>query len=350
MTDWVQIRQQVRRLGVILGAALLSVSLIFGALPQPGPVQAAGPELQLTVLPLTLVFPTLTPTRTPTPINVGNFIWDDLDGDGRQDAGEPGLAGVQVQLWNAAKSTLYGATTTNASGIYTLVAPVPGDYRVRVILPAGAFFTGKDLAGGDDLLDSDINSGGLDAGFTDVYTFASNLISITSIDGGIIPFKTPTPTRTPTPINLGNFVWHDTNANGIQDAGEPGVAGVIVQLWSPTKTQLYASATTNASGIYTVVAPIPGDYRIRVIVPIGASIAPKQQGGDATKDSDINPSGSNAGFTDSFNIASNVISITSLDIGLLSVPATLVNPTMTPTPFGTPAPMNQRVYLPALTR
>ncbi|MBK8420736.1 hypothetical protein [Candidatus Villigracilis saccharophilus] len=29
---------------------------------------------------------------TNTPINIGNFVWDDLDQDGTQDAGEPGLA------------------------------------------------------------------------------------------------------------------------------------------------------------------------------------------------------------------------------------------------------------------
>ena len=44
--------------------------------------------------------------RTPTPINVGNFVWHDLDHDGRQDAGEPGLAGITVQLWNGAKTQM----------------------------------------------------------------------------------------------------------------------------------------------------------------------------------------------------------------------------------------------------
>ena len=78
----------------------------------------------------TLVFPTS--TRTPTPINVGNFVWDDLDADGRQDAGEPGLAGVTVQLWNAAKTQLVHSAVTNATGNYSLVAPTPGDYRVQI--------------------------------------------------------------------------------------------------------------------------------------------------------------------------------------------------------------------------
>ena len=128
---------------------------------------------------------------------------------------------------------------TNASGNYSLVAPTPGGYRVRVVLPsAGDQFSPKDNAAAGDTLDSDINPSGASLGFTDIYTFASNVISITSIDAGLIVFRTPTPTRTPTPINVGNFVWDDLDGDGRQDAGEPGLAGITVQLWNSAKTQL----------------------------------------------------------------------------------------------------------------
>ena len=288
---------------------------------------------------VTFIFPTA--TRTPTPINVGNFVWDDIDGDGRQDAGEPGLAGVSVQLWNAAKTQLIDTAVTNASGIYSLTAPTPGDYRVRVILSSGDLFTLKDNAV-DDLTDSDINPTGVDAGFTHIYTFANNLISITTIDAGIIKFRTPTPTRTPTPINLGNFIWRDLNGNGNQDAGEPGAPGVTVQLWNEAKTQLIASTVSNASGNYSLIAPVPGNYRIRVVLPnVGVSFSPIDLGSSDLSDSDINPSGINLGFTNTITIASNVISITSLDAGLLNyVPPTA---TVTPTP---PALMNNSIFIP----
>ena len=53
--------------------------------------------------------------------------------------------------------------------------------------------------------------------------------------------------------SVGNFVWLDYNQNGVQDAGEPGVAGATVTL---TGTDIFANAinlttTTNASGNYT---------------------------------------------------------------------------------------------------
>ena len=50
-----------------------------------------------------------------------------------------------------------------------------------------------------------------------------------STDGAVVRggSVTPTPTCTPTPIQIGNFVWDDLYGNGIQDAAEPGVAGVL---------------------------------------------------------------------------------------------------------------------------
>ena len=303
-------------------------------------------------------FRTPTPTRTPTPVNIGNFVWDDLDQDGAQDAGEPGLAGVTVQLWNPAKNNMIDQATTNASGIYTLIAPTPGDYRVRVVLPGFSdAFSPKNMAAGDDTKDSDINSSGVDLGFTDTFNIASNVISTTIYDAGIIKFRTPTPTRTPTPINIGNFVWNDVNANGIQDAGEPGLSGITVQLWDDAKTNLIDTTVTNASGNYVLIAPIPGSYRVRVLKPAGASYSPINQGANDTKDSDVIAlivSGS-YGFTDTITIASNVISITSIDAGLTNVPATATPtppPTKTPTPtLGPPQPANEwKINLPFVIR
>lgn len=324
-------------LSIAMGLAILSIvhsstgSLVMAEGDAPFSADAA----------LATPTPTRTPTRTPTPINVGNFVWLDLDADGRQDPGEPGIAGVTVQLWNSTKTALIDSAVTNANGNYTLVAPTPGNYRVRALLPAtGDQFSPKDSAAAGDLLDSDINTAGTNFGFTDIYVFANNLISITSIDIGIIKFFTPTPT--PTPINIGNFIWDDANNNGRQDAGELGVANVTVQLWNANTNQLIDTAVTNANGNYTVVAPIPGNYRVRVLLGIGSSFAPKDAGiaTDLT-DSDCNTDGVNLGFTDVFNLASNVISTVIYDCGLRGPYATATattQPTNTPTTTPTSTP------------
>jgi hypothetical protein len=304
--------------------SLATITLTRTSTPDGRPVEVAqGDEIAAA-----------TATRTPTPINVGNFVWDDIDGDGRQDAGEPGMAGITVQLWNSAKTSLIDSAITNASGIYSVIAPLPGNYRVRVLLPNPSDeFSPKDMAGGDDLKDSDINPSGADFGFTDSFNLASNVISITTKDAGIKIFRTPTPTRTPTPINVGNFVWDDVDGDGNQDAGEPGMAGITVQLWNSAKNDLIDSAITSVSGIYSVTAPLPGDYRIRVILPSPSDqFSPKNMAADDLKDSDINPSGADIGFTDVYTFASNLISITTIDAGIIRY--------RTPTPTRTPTPIN----------
>jgi hypothetical protein len=118
---------------------------------------------------------------------IGNFVWSDIDRDGIQDAGEGGISGVSVELWNSARTIRYGASTTNAEGKYGVVARGTDTYRVRFIKPAGpTSFSPKD-AGGDDARDSDAIASGVDAGWTDEIFVASNLISTTLVDAGIRP-------------------------------------------------------------------------------------------------------------------------------------------------------------------
>ncbi|MBB5209268.1 hypothetical protein HNQ52_002831 [Chiayiivirga flava] len=221
------------------------------------------------------------------------------------------MAGVTVQLWNGAKTALLDVAITNASGGYTLIAPGPGEHRVRVLLPSdpGAGFAPKDQ-GGSDLTDSDINPSGTHLGFTDIYTFASNVTSINTIDAGIF---------IPEPITVGNSVWQDLDADGAQDFGEPGLANVSVQLWNSTKTSLLDTAITNSNGRYTLTAPGPGNYCVRVLQPLFDTVrfSPKDEGADDTRDSDINPTGTDFGFTDIYAFGTSVVSITSIDAGLV---------------------------------
>ena len=56
---------------------------------------------------------------------IGDRVWWDVDGDGEQDAGEPGISGVDVTLAPG------GSTTTNASGLYTFTV-APNTYTVAI--------------------------------------------------------------------------------------------------------------------------------------------------------------------------------------------------------------------------
>lgn len=54
----------------------------------------------------------------------------------------------------------------------------------------------------------------------------------------------------PQPIEIGNRVWVDVNKNGIQDAQEAPLSGVVVELVDSTTNSLVERATTNTRGEY----------------------------------------------------------------------------------------------------
>ncbi|OPZ10393.1 MAG: Serine-aspartate repeat-containing protein D precursor [Alphaproteobacteria bacterium ADurb.BinA280] len=240
--------------------------------------------------------------------NIGNLVWMDSNRNGVQDSGEVGIQDVTVQLWNGTRTELLASTVTSGSGTYVLQGATNTALRVRALLPNASLRYSPMDAGGSDVLDSDVFASGDEAGFTAAFTLASNVISITSIDIGMM---------LPQQANLGNLVWEDLDRDGIQDAGESGILGATLQLWNSGMSQLFASTTSNSVGVYTLLTPEPGDYRVRIIPPTGYALAPKDQGGSDLLDSDFNMF-SPAGFTDTYVIASNVISVTHIDAGLIS--------------------------------
>lgn len=79
------------------------------------------------------------------------------------------------------------------------------------------------------------------------------------------------------PIEIGNRVWRDNNNNGVQDPGEPGIAGVQVRLFNSSNV-LVGTAVTDANGEYyfvgsTVVDPNTTDNVGQVNGGIGFSTA-----------------------------------------------------------------------------
>jgi hypothetical protein len=95
---------------------------------------------------------------------VGNYIWNDLDRDGVFDAGEPGVPGVTVRLYQpgpdgqpgTADDVLVATVTTDANGFFEFTGLPTGDYFFQVTLPTGFNFTIRDQ-GGNDNNDSDVD-------------------------------------------------------------------------------------------------------------------------------------------------------------------------------------------------
>lgn len=56
------------------------------------------------------------------------------------------------------------------------------------------------------------------------------------------------------PFLLGDYVWADADFDGVQDAGEVGIPGVVVYLVDPSGV-IVASTTTDADGLYSFEVP-----------------------------------------------------------------------------------------------
>jgi hypothetical protein len=157
------------------------------------------------------------------PASVGDYVWLDENWDGVQDPGEAGIPNVQVQLLNS-NGTVIATTVTDINGLYLFSDLPPGTYTVRVStnsLPAGlaANQTFDPDAVRDHRTTVTLASG--DAIRT--ANFGYNWRPPNSVLGAI-----------------GDRVWVDANANGVQDPGEPGIPNVRVRLY----TDSAATATT----------------------------------------------------------------------------------------------------------
>ena len=205
--------------------------------------------------------------------SIGDLVFNDLDRDGIQDPGEPGIEGVTVTLYDSA-GTPVGSTVTDGTGSYVFTGLAPGDYSVGfpTTLPNGVVLSTPDL-GGNDATDSDAN---VTTGRTPTITLTAGQ-NVTSVDAG---YNSPLG-------SIGNFVWLDVDRDGIQDAGEPGIEGVTVTLYDSAGASI-GTTLTDSSGFYAFPDLAPGTYSVGLPTTVGAGLVPTtaDAAGD-TVDSDI---------------------------------------------------------------
>lgn len=189
---------------------------------------------------------------------VGDTVWFDTNADGVQDPGETGIAGVVLNLYAEVGGPILGSAVTGDSsagvwqacrlnntgldedGLYCFGIEESGTYYVEVapenFEPGGAL---EGLLGsGDDTLRNEVVDD-----------------NVLTYDFGYYP-----------PLgSLGDRVWLDSDADGVQDLDEPGINGVTVELYD-VGGSLVGSTVTSGDGEYLFDALEPGDYTVVVVV------------------------------------------------------------------------------------
>jgi hypothetical protein len=176
--------------------------------------------------------------------SIGDTVYNDTNGNNTQDTGETGISGVTVNLVGAGPDGQFGTaddltrtTTTNGNGIYSFPGLAAGNYRVTVNNPAG--LTATQTQPNAIALGNNQNINTVDFGFTRQSSGVSS---------------------------IGDIVFNDTNGNGVQDQGEPGISGVTINL-RDSSGNIVATTTTNSSGNYSFPNLPPGNYTVSVPNP-----------------------------------------------------------------------------------
>ncbi len=166
--------------------------------------------------------------------------------------GIEGLSGVQVALKDRDGNDVQN-TVTDGNGQYRFDHLMPGDYYLNATVPEGCVI----IEPGDDRLQGELRS---------VITETVNRIGSselrelkmdqnwTGMDiGSVLPGR------------LGDFCWVDLDEDGLQGAGEPGIANVRIELMR--NGNVIAETVTDQYGFYRFTDLYPAAYTLRVYAP-----------------------------------------------------------------------------------
>ena len=164
--------------------------------------------------------------------SISGTVYDDLNGSGSFEVGEPGIVGVTVNL----TGTSSGSTTTDVNGAYTFTALGAGSYSVDYTVPTGFANTGtRPLA--MTLVAGQASTG------NDFFAQQRN-------------------------ASISGTVYNDLDGDGVADGGEVGISGVTVS-YSGGTPATSGSTTTNGSGGYSITGLQAGTYSVTYTIPSG---------------------------------------------------------------------------------
>ncbi len=211
--------------------------------------------------------------------SVGDRVWHDVDGNGLQDHGEPGIENATVTLLGdldggGSPDDVVATQQTDFSGQYLFDNLAMGNYAVQYDLPAGFNTASPFEFGENQAVDSNANPGN---NFTSDPFVLTDGAADFSLDAGFFVQST----------TIGDLVWQDLDRDGIQDVGEPGFEGATVNLLAPQGFTVLDTTTTDVNGMFSFDVA-PGLYRLEYVMPAEADgISPLNVGDDPAIDSNV---------------------------------------------------------------
>ena len=176
--------------------------------------------------------------------SISGRVWNDLDGDGLQDANEDPLPNVTVTLTDSAGNET--TITTGVNGNYIFDSLPPETYTVTV---------------DSDSLNPNLVQTYDDDGPLDNTSGPIVIESGDTHQDSSFGYKFNT---TPEGSVIASTIWLDSNTDGVIDPGEARLGGVPVVLYDKNR-MLVATTTTDDNGFYTFLDVPPGtDYKVVV--------------------------------------------------------------------------------------
>ena len=175
--------------------------------------------------------------------SIGDFVWHDLNGNGLQDSGEPGMNASRVQLYDESMNFIKETETVN--GQYILDDLDPGNYFIRLFVPDMLATRSTDT---DNLMNSDF--------FEFIDERMSRLIELEpgehfkDVDFGLANRS-----------SIYGMTWIDKNANGAFETGDGFLEDTEVQLYD-SNGELLKIAISSREGDYSFDELLPGRYTI----------------------------------------------------------------------------------------
>src|SRR5262249_48311308 len=192
-------------------------------------------------------------------IQAGDRVFADSNRNGIQDAGEGGIPGVVVRLFQAGNAV--DSVTTGAGGDFVFDDLLPNtayELRIDTTQPAvGNRRLAPANQGTNDQVDSDATPTRTTAAVA--FTTGPDGTVNHALDigfGGV--------TTQANGLEVGDTVFRDVNNNGKLDSGETGIQGVTVELLHGTGATVISTTTTDASGHYSFTGLTAGDYIVQL--------------------------------------------------------------------------------------